>query len=713
MIKCGLDKLWLPVALGLLAASGAALAHPDHGQLEGVRGTHRIQWSASDVEAVYSAGYPDSFGLSAFFNRRKVTLDTIDGRACVTANFLAFDVADSFGHDIDETVSLRLTLHGNPGAKLAYSYDRNDRSEPVEFIEIPRENGKMQAVEIKLDRARFAGRGIAHTDIALATEGTFVPGQGAEPSTFTLCGFDLTRSYKSLPAPAKAPFAFKVLDENGQPTSARFGLYDRTGRDVIPGPSALTFQYYETATRQLSLRSSYGQAQPWPHRNRWVSYVDGVFSDQVPSGDYQLIVAKGPEYRVESISLSVPATGLTKPIAVRLKRVFDLPSQGWYSGDAHIHLARDRGDNARLLRFLAAEDVHISNLLRTDNIGARYYEQYGYGRRGRAGEGRYSIVPGVEGPRTAVAGHIIALNPKRALTDAPEYLLYNRFLDAYRQGGATTGFAHVGANEFRASLGLALEVSLGGVDFVEIFQNGRLGTQLWYELLNLGFRVAPAAGSDYPYYDQPGAVRNYVAMGRSRSVDSWFSGLKAGQTFVTNGPIPMLRIDDRGLGQTISLEKPKAVPVIASAALNPDLGKLTSIELVSCGKVVAQLDASAGPDYRFAVPLRESGWLALRVNGTNATAAHTAPIYVDAGDGRSWCKDSVSQLANQMLSRLSDLEQRVPDIFDELEYWDSSKLPETLERLRPQINARIGEARNFYLRLKREGAARPNEGATQ
>lgn len=713
MARCAINRVWRLVAFGLLVASGAVLAHPEHGQPEGVRGTHRVQWPARDVAAVYSAGYPDSFGLSAYFNRREVKLGTIEGRACVTADFLAFDVTDDFGRDIDETVRLRLTLYGNPGAKLAYSYDRNDQSEPVGFIDVPGGSGKMQVVEVDLDRARFAGRGIAGTDIALATEGTFVVGKGAEPSTFTLCGIELTRSFTSRPAAATVPFAFRVRDENGKPTSARFGLYDRSGRDLIPGPSALSFQFYETSTRQLSLRSGYGNAQPWPHRNRWVSYVDGVYSDQVPPGEYQLIVAKGPEYRVASISLSVPATGLIKPVEIRLKRAFDMPADGWYSGDVHIHLARERKDNARLLRFLAAEDVHVSNLLRTDNIGARYFEQYRFGRHGRAAEGRNTIVPGVEGPRTAIAGHVIALNPDRALTDAHDYLLYNRFLAAYRQGGATTGFAHVGADEFRASLGLALEVPLGGVDFVEIFQNGRLGTQLWYELLNLGFRLAPAAGSDFPYYDQPGAVRNYVAMGGSRAADGWFSGLKAGRTFVTNGPIPMLQIDGRELGQTIALDRPKVVSVVASAKLNPDLGELTSIELVSCGKVVAQLDPGQGPDYRFTLPLRESGWIALRLGGTNSTAAHTAPIYVDAGDGRTWCKDTVGELADLMLARLSELEKRVPDVFDELEYWDSSQLPETHRRLAPQISARAGEARQVYSRLKQQSSAAMSEGTVK
>ena len=41
------------------------------------------------------------------------------------------------------------------------------------------------------------------------------------------------------------------------------------------------------------------------------------------------------------------------------------------------------------------------------------------------------------------------------------------------------------------------------IDFVELFQFGRLHTQPWYELLNAGFRVVGLAGSDFPANMRP------------------------------------------------------------------------------------------------------------------------------------------------------------------------------------------------------------------
>ena len=58
--------------------------------------------------------------------------------------------------------------------------------------------------------------------------------------------------------------------------------------------------------------------------------------------------------------------------------------------------------------------------------------------------------------------------------------------------------------------GMALLAPLGLVDFIEVLQGGRLVDDGWYRLLNLGYRVKPAAGTDWPYSDFPGVVRFYV-----------------------------------------------------------------------------------------------------------------------------------------------------------------------------------------------------------
>jgi len=43
-----------------------------------------------------------------------------------------------------------------------------------------------------------------------------------------------------------------------------------------------------------------------------------------------------------------------------------------------------------------------------------------------------------------------------------------------------------------------MDPALGNLDFLEVFQFGKLWTAEWYELLNAGFRVPGVAGSDFP-----------------------------------------------------------------------------------------------------------------------------------------------------------------------------------------------------------------------
>ena len=109
--------------------------------------------------------------------------------------------------------------------------------------------------------------------------------------------------------------------------------------------------------------------------------------------------------------------------------------------------------------------------------------------------GHYGLVPGVEDPRTALRGHTISLNIRNVVRRAESYLHYERTFREYRQQGALSGYAHVAGQWFNAARGLALDVPLGNVDFVEVLQDGTLGTDLWYDFLNLGYRLVPTAGT--------------------------------------------------------------------------------------------------------------------------------------------------------------------------------------------------------------------------
>ena len=71
-----------------------------------------------------------------------------------------------------------------------------------------------------------------------------------------------------------------------------------------------------------------------------------------------MTVSKGNEYLRQIVPLEVaPMNGLTRE--VRLERWIDMPARGWYSADDHIHLRRSPADDAAIVRWIAAEDIHV------------------------------------------------------------------------------------------------------------------------------------------------------------------------------------------------------------------------------------------------------------------------------------------------------------------------------------------------------------------
>ena len=152
----------------------------------------------------------------------------------------------------------------------------------------------------------------------------------------------------------------------------------------------------------------------------------------------------------------------------------------------------------------------------------------------------------------------------------------------------------------------------GLLDFGEVMQGGAIGTDVWFALLNLGMRVSPASGTDYPYIDHPGAVRSYVKVDDGFDVDAWFDGLAAGRTFVTNGPLLEFDINGTSIGGELRVERGDPLEIAGRASINPDLGVLERLELIRFGDVVAsgtdRLEHRAVAD--------ESGWYVLSASAT-------------------------------------------------------------------------------------------------
>ena len=273
----------------------------------------------------------------------------------------------------------------------------------------------------------------------------------------------------------------------------------------------------------------------------------------------------------------------TAEVTVALERYVNMPAKGWYSGDAHIHLTRDNVADPVIWGMVAAEDVHVGNLLEMGNISGTHFKQpKEWGRASRFERDGHFILSGQEDPRTWFLGHTIHHNLQTPIHAAPnEYFLYKKVFDESHAQGGVSGFAHAGwgqrgADPAQMDRGMALLAPFGSVDFIEVLQGGRLTSDGWYRLLNLGLRVTPAAGSDWPYTDFPGVVRNYVKLDGPLNVDRWFESFRAGHTYVTNGPLVELTVNGQPMGSEIRVKKGTKLEILASARSQSGRGQARS-----------------------------------------------------------------------------------------------------------------------------------------
>ena len=676
----------LGFAVIALVATGATGVQAHGSEARYVR---EVDWNRPRIAHTYGLSYSE-LGLGAY--RNEVETRMVDGRPCVVGGLIGFDVDDGYAFDIDEPVTLNLTYAPALTTPFTVVWDRNGGNSLGRIDVEPEAGDALRTVTLTLERARLAGHGTRGIDIAIGSR-----------DGLAVCDIEVIRS-----GATEAPSAFgrvrlQVTDAaSDRPVPARVGLYDSTGRMPLPSDDAILVHRYTDEVRHLWI----SPRTFWPSPHRQAFYVDGSYEARVPAGTYELVVTRGIEYRIHHTEIEVRRDE-TSVVPVALERYADQPARGWYSGDAHIHIQRDEVRDENIWAQVAAEDVHIANLLQMGNMAGTHFGQPAWGPAGVFERDGHALVSGQEDPRTVHRGHTIHHNLQRPLHVGPEsYFLYHRVFEESRRQGGVSGYAHH-AELFNGRRGMALDVPFGIVDFVEILQRGRLPTDLWYGFLDLGYKLLPAAGSDFPYMDLPGVVRSYVKIDGPFSVDAWFDAFRAGHLFVTNGPLLEWTVDGRMPGDELHVEPGATVEVVAEASLNPDLDRLDRLELVAHGEVVAAAPAGGRDRVRLrtTVTADRSLWLAVRAFGErqepgNVTVAHGAPFYVIV-EGRPFYRDErVPELVALQRSRLRELLTEAVDPNGDLEPWETrSLLSEMWPGQRRLLEPRIEEADARYRAL--------------
>lgn len=441
-----------------------------------------------------------------------------------------------------------------------------------------------------------------------------------------------------------ATLSVRIVDAaTGRPTPVRITLQDSQGvRPHVRGALAVSDSALPIPRQAIAvLWGQQDRAEGYALQPDGSFYVDGAFEVRLPPGGYTLAISKGFEYikRSETLNLT-PGTATSREF--RMERWSNLPSKGWFSSDDHIHLRRSPGDDRSILRWIAAEDIDVGNMLQMGDFWTTYFSQYAFGDKGRYQEAGRVVVSGQEEPRTPEIGHTISLGAREFVRMSRDYYSFDRLFDRVHELGGVTGFAHQGMS-FHGYRGMALNTLQGKTDFLELAQfcvpEGPLAVEHYYRFLNLGYKLTALAGSDFPWcgpkFAQIGNARFYAYAGGGFSYERWFAALQAGHTFVTTGPMLFLTVNGKMPGDTLDVQRGARLRVSAEAFGHAGQVPLRSVELIAHGKVIGR-SADANPAHMVVnldVPVEQGMWIAARADAGPGQVAHTTPVYVTVAGG--------------------------------------------------------------------------------
>jgi dipeptidyl aminopeptidase/acylaminoacyl peptidase len=442
-----------------------------------------------------------------------------------------------------------------------------------------------------------------------------------------------------------------VRDEHGTPIAARVVVLDAAGR--FRAPRAAWTHHAEFDRNQHPFEARY-------------FHTAGDDDIEVPAGTVHIEVMKGLGRAPVARSVQVASAEATQVSVVLPARTWpDAPGRRWVSADVHVHMnygGHYRNTPAHLALQAQAEELDIvENLIvnkeqRIPDVvysgrgvdpastptalvvhGQEFHTSY-WGHLGLLGMRDGVLLPGYAGYPNTAAASLVPTNADVADMAHAQGALVGYVHPFEAEPQPLTGPEHTDADE------LPVDVALGKVDYMEVlgFSDHQATAGVWYRLLNLGFHIPAAGGTDamadYATLRGPVGLNRAYASVADGPLDSgaWLEALRQGRTFATNGPLLDLSIGGQPIGSTLQLQGASEAPFTARLR---SIVPVEHAQLVCNGQVVRELTLNAQRNSLAAsgtLSLRRSGWCLLRAFTARAeypildnfVYATTSPIYV-------------------------------------------------------------------------------------
>ena len=444
-----------------------------------------------------------------------------------------------------------------------------------------------------------------------------------------------------------------ITDEQGNPTNAR--VYAQ-GKDDSLYMADECLEYDRP-----------GLVDMIGYTGRHFTTVGNTFTVHLPEGQAAVRLEKGKEFIPVNETIQIKA-GKSVEKKFVMKRWIDMNAMGWFSGDLHVH--RDLDDLGALL---LTEDLNIATpqtvwghhlknvseeqkfqqwLEKADSLGtmtvdkthifsvlSHEIERFVYSAVLLHHTGK-SIMPVVEYNEKMLPNvplfemtHKAGGYVEEEKPWWPESHIDIAAAHAELVGIANNHFCYKGflpehprhRDEFKS------DYPAGVVGYTEY------NLDLLYAYLNCGFKVMPSAGSASGVLPNPlGYNRMYVKVDGDFSYDAWFDAAVKGHSFVTNGPMLIMTVDNAQMGDTITAKGPSVHVACTINSIVP-IDRLEIIVDGTCVNTTSPIDLKDNTAViETDIPVSQTGWIAARCFEKiedNVHFAQTSPVFVDV-DGK-------------------------------------------------------------------------------
>jgi hypothetical protein len=474
-------------------------------------------------------------------------------------------------------------------------------------------------------------------------------------------------------AAADRPVRLRIIDKtSGQPVAVRLHLHGAAGEYLPPrghhrkvNPSWFEDNYAEFVNG----------------RNQY-AYVPGECVADLPLGSVAIEISRG--YEISPIRTTVEVTPETDEFTFALERTLSWRERGWVTADTHVHFLTPQ---VALLEG-QAEGVNVVNLLASQwgemfsNVGD-FDGRTTFGARDFGGDGEFLVRVGTEN-RMQVLGHISLLGyrgqmihplcaggpSESAIGDPLEVTMAEWAARCIEQGGLTVMPHAPNPQAERAA-----DIVLGLINAVEMMtfnpydaQVNPYGLADWYRYQNLGYQIPLVGGSDkMSAASLLGGIRTYAHLGdREFTYEGWMEAVRAGNTFVTVGPLIEFSVNGQPAGRRIDLPAGGGTVDVAW-----DIGSVTvpieQIEVIAGGFAVEEIGVGGAlsASGSASVAVTDSTWIALRVRGSYANragdiAAHTSAVQVVVGDRPLFVEAEAMAVLEQIEGSLAYVDTLAP-----------------------------------------------------